>query len=75
MTKKIKIKVVPRSSLNVVVGEMSDGTLKVKLTAPPVEGKANEALIELLATHYDVPKNKIKIISGLTSKNKIVEII
>lgn len=74
MTKKIKIKVIPRSSLNVVVGEMADGTLKVKLTAPPVDGKANKALIELLADFYDTPKNKIKIVSGLTSKNKLVEI-
>jgi hypothetical protein len=68
------IKVLPRSSRNEVVGEMEDGTLKIKLTAPPVDGKANEALIELLADHFDIAKNKIKILKGLTSKNKIIQI-
>ncbi len=72
---KIKIRVLPRSSKNEVVGEMADGILKVKLTAPPVDGKANEALLELLAEHYGVKKNKIKLTSGLTSKNKVVEIV
>ncbi|MDO8509993.1 MAG: DUF167 domain-containing protein [bacterium] len=71
---KIKIRVLPRSSKNEVIGEMADGTLKIKLTSPPVDGKANEALIELLAEHYNISKNKIKIVSGLTSKNKIIEI-
>jgi len=72
--KTISIKVLPRSSRNEVVGEMEDGTLKIKLTAPPVDGKANEALIELLADHFDIAKNKIKILKGLTSKNKIIQI-
>jgi hypothetical protein len=71
---KLKIHVVPRSSKNAVIGPMTDGTLKVKLTAPPVDGKANEALLELLAKHFETKKNKIKLVSGLTSKNKIVEI-
>ena len=70
----IKIKVLPRSSRNEVVGEMADGTLKIKLTAPPVDGKANEALIKLLAEHFSVTKSKIRIVSGATSKNKIIEI-
>ncbi len=70
----LKIRVLPRSSRNEMVGEMADDTLKVKLTATPVDGKANEALIELLADHFDVAKGKIKIVRGLTSKNKMVEI-
>ena len=70
----IKIRVLPRSSRNEVVGEMTDGTLKVKLTAPPVDGKANEALIKLLSDHFGVSKNKITIIKGLTNKNKTIEI-
>jgi len=72
--KTFHIRVLPRSSRNEVVGEMSDGTLKVKLTAPPVDGKANEALIELLADHFDIAKSKIKILKGLTSKNKVIQI-
>lgn len=71
---QINIRVLPRSSKNEVVGQMADGVLKVKLTAPPVDGAANEALIELLAEYFDTSKNKIKIVRGLTSKNKVVEI-
>lgn len=72
---KIHLRVLPRSSKNEVVGLMADGTLKVKLTAPPVDGKANDALIKLLADYFDKPKNKIKIASGTTSKNKTIEIL
>ncbi len=72
---KIKIRVLPRSSKNEVVGEMSDGTLKIKLTAPPVDGAANGALIKILAQYFDKPKNKIKIVAGATSKNKTIEIL
>lgn len=71
---KIKIRVLPRSSKNEVIGEMADGTLKVKLTAPPVDGKANDSLIKLLADYFDKPKHKIKIAAGATSKNKTIEI-
>lgn len=71
---KIKIRVLPRSSKNEVIGEMADGTLKIKLTAPPVDGKANDALIKLLADYFDKPKHKIKIAAGATSKNKTIEI-
>ncbi|PLX27014.1 YggU family protein [Candidatus Parcubacteria bacterium] len=72
--KKINIRVLPRSSKNEIVGEMADRTLKVKLTAPPVDGEANKKLIELLAKHFGVSKSKIKIVRGLTSKNKVIEI-
>ena len=71
---KLNIRVLPRSSKNEVVGQMADGTLKVKLTAPPVDGAANEALIELLAEYFDTSKQKIKIVRGMTNKNKVVEI-
>jgi uncharacterized protein len=70
---KLSIKVLPRSSKNEIV-EMPDKSLKIKLTAAPVDGEANKKLIALLAEHFDVAKSKIKIVSGLTSKNKIVEI-
>ena len=72
--KKINIRVLPRSSRNEIDGEMSDGTLKVKLTAPPVDGEANKKLIELLVKHFDISKSKIKIVRGLTSKTKMVVI-
>ena len=71
----IKIRVLPRSSKNEIIGPMADGTLKIKLTAPPVDGAANEALIKLLAKYYDLPKSKITILSGQKSKNKTLEIL
>jgi len=53
---------------------MGDGTLKIKLTAAPVDNEANIKLVKLLSEHFDVAKSKIKIVSGLTSKNKIIEV-
>ncbi|MBI2436561.1 MAG: YggU family protein [Candidatus Magasanikbacteria bacterium] len=70
----LNIKVLPRSSKNEIVGKMEDGTLKIKLTAPPVDGEANKKLVELLSKEYDVPKSKIKIVRGMGSRNKIIEI-
>lgn len=70
----LKIKVEPRSSKAGVVGPYGDA-LKVKLTSPPVEGKANKELIELLAKEFGIPKRDIEIISGQSSKNKIVKLM
>lgn len=70
----IKIRVLPRASKNQIFPPNAEGVIKVKLTAAPVEGKANEALVEFLSEHYEVAKNRIIIKSGLKSKNKVVEI-
>ncbi len=72
---QIKVKVIPRSSKNEVIGEMADGTLKVKLTATPVDGKANEALIELLSNHFKCKKSALQIVSGQTTTRKIITLI
>lgn len=72
---KISIKVTPRSSVNEVVEKMPDGTLKIKLKAAPVDGAANDALIELLSDYYKKPKSAFVIKTGKTSRRKIVEII
>lgn len=69
----IKIKVEPRSSKTGIVGPYGDA-LKVKLTSPPVEGKANKELIEVLARELKVKKKDIEIVSGQSSKNKVVRI-
>ena len=71
---KRTIHVIPRSSKNEVVGSASDGSLKVRLTAPPVDGQANAALIKLLSEHFKVAKSKIQIVSGERAKKKIIEI-
>jgi len=70
--KRISIRVIPRSSKNEIIP--CDFGLKVKITKPPVEGEANKALIRLLSEYYSIPKYNIRIISGETGKNKIVEI-
>ncbi len=69
----LTIKVEPRSSASGVVGPYGDG-LKVKLTSPPVEGKANKELIEVLARDFGIAKKNVEILSGRSSKNKIVKL-
>lgn len=71
---RLEVKVQPRSSRNQVIGEQEQA-LKVKLTAPPVEGEANAALVEFLAGYLKLPRKDIKIIKGETSRHKIVEIM
>ena len=68
------LQIVPRASRSEWGGTHGDA-LKVRLAAPPVDGKANEALIEFLAGHYNVPRRNIRIVSGETSRRKIVEIM
>ena len=70
---KLKIKVVPKSSRNCVAGWVGD-TLKVCVNAAPEKGKANLAVQELLAAALGLPKDKVRVVSGLTSARKLVEI-
>jgi uncharacterized protein (TIGR00251 family) len=67
------VKVVPRSSKTQVAG-IYNGMLKIKLSAVPEKGKANEALIDFLSDKLNVPKAYVTIISGLTSKIKQVSV-
>jgi len=69
----LKIKVLPRSSKNELI-QMADGTIKIKLKSPPVDGKANEELVKFLSEYHSVPKSLIVIKKGLKGKNKVVEI-
>ena len=70
----IEVKVEPRSSRKQITGIIDNTILKVKLTAPPVDGSANEQLIELIAESTGVKKSQIRIIRGLSSKKKLVGI-
>jgi hypothetical protein len=72
MKKSVKVK--PNSKTQ-SIEEMADGTLKVNLKSPPVDGKANKELIELLAEKFNVTKSQVQIKSGLSSKTKLVEIL
>ncbi len=70
---RLEIKVQPRSSKNQIAGEQ-EGALKVKLTAPPVDGEANQALINFLSSYFKIPKRNITLLKGETSRHKLVEI-
>jgi len=69
----IRVKVLPRSSKTEIAGK-ADGVYRIKLTAPPVDGKANKALINFLAKKTGLPKKKFRIISGEHSRNKTIRI-
>lgn len=67
------VKVQPRASRNAIVGELGDA-LKIALTTPPVEGRANEACIEFLAKLLKVPRSSVTIAAGETSRNKVIRV-
>jgi uncharacterized protein (TIGR00251 family) len=67
------IKVHPRAKKNAVTGELGDA-LKVALTAPPVEGKANDACIEFFANLLAVPRSSVTIAAGQSSRNKVIRV-
>ncbi len=69
----IRVRVLPRTSKNQIVG-IDGGVFKVKLTAPPVEGKANKALVQFLAKKLGLPKRDIEIVSGEHSREKSIRI-
>jgi len=69
---RINVRVIPRSGKNLI--EWEDGGLKVRLTAPPIDGAANDALIALLAQCLGLHKRDIQIVHGTTGRHKIVEI-
>ncbi len=69
---RISVRVIPRSSRNVL--EWNEGSIRARLTAPPVEGAANAALIELLSKQLALPRRNIEIVRGATGRQKIIEI-
>lgn len=70
---RLAVKVVPGSSRNQIVGWLGDA-LKIKVTAPPNKGRANEAVVELLAEKFGVGTDDMKIESGHSSPSKVVAI-
>jgi uncharacterized protein (TIGR00251 family) len=70
---RFDVRVQPRASRSEIVG-VEDGALRVRLAAPPIEGAANEALIELLANALHVAKRDVRIVLGSRSRRKVVEV-
>lgn len=71
----ITVRITPRMPRNEISEIMEDGTIKIRLSAPPLDGKANQVLIEFLSTILEVSSSKIEIVAGHTSRNKLVSIL
>ncbi|MFN3135429.1 MAG: DUF167 domain-containing protein [Candidatus Kryptonium sp.] len=71
---RIFVKVKPNAKVE-RVEKIDEIHFVVSVKAPPVEGRANDALIKLLADYFNIPKGNIKIVSGLSSRSKVIEIV
>jgi hypothetical protein len=69
----LSVRVTPRAKRNTVT-KMEDGSLKVYVTAPPEDGRANEAVVEAIAEWLGVKRRQIEIVTGATSRNKVVRL-
>jgi len=69
----VEIRLQPRGGCDAVVGER-DGAVLIRISAPPVDGKANAALIAFVAKTIGVPKIAVTIIRGETSRNKVIRV-
>ncbi len=71
---RIRVRIIPNASANEVVGKEA-GVYKIRLTAPPIEGRANEALIRFLAERIETSPSRISLLKGHTTKLKTIEIL
>ena len=69
----MRIRLIPRAGRDGIAGER-DGAVLIRIAAPPVDGKANTALIALVATTLGVPKSAVRIVRGETSRDKVVAV-
>ena len=69
----LSVKLQPRASAN-EIGEALGSELRIKVTAPPVEAAANEALVKLLAQELDCPRNRVELVRGHTSRHKTIKL-
>lgn len=70
----IKVKVSPNSKKEEIIEKLKN-SFNIKVKEKPIQGKANKAVINVLSLYYKIPKDKIKIVKGLKSRNKIFEVI
>ena len=71
----LTLRITPRASKNAIVGILNDGTIKIHLTAPPVDDKANQELVAFLANVLDVAKSRIELVAGAKGRDKLVSIV
>jgi uncharacterized protein (TIGR00251 family) len=70
----LAVRLTPRASRDQIVDVLADGTVKIRVSAPPVDGQANRALIEFLAEVLGVAKSRITVASGASGRNKLVSV-
>lgn len=73
-TTTLSVRVIPRAKRNAVT-KMKDGSIKVYVTAPPEDGRANEAVVETIAEWLGVKRRQVTIVSGATNRNKVVRVV
>ena len=71
----LAVRITPRASRNEIAEILHDGTIRIRLTAPPVEGKANQELAKFLSKILGVPKSNIDIVAGRSGRDKLVSIL
>ncbi len=71
----LAVRVTPRASRNEVVEVMHDGTVRIRITASPVDGEANEKLVAFLAELLNVPKSRLEIVAGLSGRDKLISVL
>ncbi|HSO11818.1 MAG TPA: DUF167 domain-containing protein [Anaerolineales bacterium] len=71
----LAVRVTPRASRNEIVEVLDDGTIKVRLAAPPSDNEANAALIDFLSEILGVPKSKLDIVAGSAGRDKLISVV
>ena len=74
ITSRITVRLQPRASRDEILGLNEEGSLRARVKAPPVDGAANEALVQLLAKTLGIRKGSFTLVSGATARNKIIEV-
>jgi uncharacterized protein len=71
----LAVRVTPRASRNEIVELLDDGTIKVRIAAPPSDNEANETLIDFLAEVLGVPTSRLDIVAGVSGRDKLISIV
>ena len=71
----LAVRVTPRASKNKIVEVLGDGTIKIHIAAPPVDGEANEELIVFLASVLNIPKSRLEIVAGQSGRDKLISVV
>src|SRR5690242_20342621 len=71
----LAVRVTPRASRNEIVELLADGTIKVRIAAPPTDSEANETLIDFLAEILGIPKSRLDIVAGAAGRDKLISVV